>query len=106
MSSNPKKVFVYTEVQLSVPFEQAPWRELNPILKEQKGLIRKTWLSGYQNNSVGGIYEFDGIENAKEFAHNYFPSEAKKLGATFTIRIFDGDVTEEASRYLNSPHYV
>lgn len=100
-----KKAFVYTEVQLSVPFDKAPWRELNPILKAQPGLVRKTWLSGFQNNSVGGFYEFDGIENAKNFALNYFPEECKQLGATATIRVFDGDVTEEASRYLKSPYY-
>ena len=102
---NTPKAYVYTEMQLSVPFDQAPWRKLNPILKAQKGLINKTWLSGYQNNSVGGFYAFDSIENAKEFAHNYFPQEAKSLGASFTLRIFDGEIVEEASRFLSSPHY-
>jgi hypothetical protein len=100
-----KKVFVYTEVQLSIPFDQAPWRELNPILLQQPGLVNKTWLSGYQNNSVGGIYEFNDIENAFKFAHEYFPAEAKKLGAPFTLRIFNGDVVEEASRQMNSVHF-
>lgn len=99
------KAFVYTEVQLSVPFERAPWRKLNPILIEQKGLMNKTWLSGYQNNSVGGFYEFDSLENANAFAHDYFPKEARALGATFTIRVFDGGVTEIASREMRSPHY-
>ena len=59
------KFFVYTEVQLSVPFDQAPWHRLNLILKTQKGLQNKTWLSGVQNNSVGGFYEFDSLENAQ-----------------------------------------
>jgi hypothetical protein len=99
------KFFVYTEVQLSVPFDQVPWRDLNPVLKAQKGFQNKTWLSGVQNNSVGGFYEFDSLENAQAFAHDYFPTEAKKIGAAFTTRIFDGNVTEEASRFLNSPHY-
>lgn len=101
-----KKVFVYTEVQLSVPFDQAPWKALNPILLKQPGLVNKTWLSGYQNNSVGGFYEFDGIENALTFAHEYFPAEAKKLGAAFTLRIFNGDVVETASRELHSVHFI
>lgn len=104
-TNQPKKVFLYTEVQLAIPFEQVPWKQLNPLLQQQPGLLNKTWLSGYQNHSVGGIYEFDGIENARNFAENYFPTEAKKLGATFTIRIFDGDVTEEASRDMKSVHY-
>jgi len=99
------KAYVYTEVQISVPFDQAPWRELNPILKEQPGLINKTWLSGYQNNSVGGFYAFDSIENARRFAQDYFPAEAARLGAAFTTRVFDASVVEEASRFLGSPHY-
>lgn len=100
-----KKAFVYTEIQISNPFDQLPWREINSILKNQPGLVRKTWLSGFQNNSVGGFYEFDGIENARNFALNYFPEECKQIGATATIRIFNGDITEEASRDLKSPHY-
>jgi hypothetical protein len=100
------KAFVYTEVQISVPFDQAPWRELNPVLRAQPGLVNKTWLSGDKNNSVGGFYEFDSLENARQFAYDYFPQEARKIGAAFTTRVFDGNVVEKASRELNSPHYV
>lgn len=100
------KAFVYTEVQLSVPFEKAPWRELNEDLQKQPGLLKKTWLSGVQNHSVGGFYEFDTIENAQSFVQNYFPEEARRLGAAFTTRVFDGEVTEEASRAMRSPHYL
>ena len=99
------KAFVYTEMQFSVPFNKAPWRELNPLIRAQPGFVNKTWLSGFQNNSVGGIYEFDSIENASRFAHDYFPGEARKINAAFTTRVFDGWVTEEASRQLNSVHY-
>ncbi len=97
--------FVYTEVQLNVPFENAPWRELNPTLKKQPGILAKTWLSGLHTNTPGGIYAFDTIENATAFAVNYFPTEAANLNAAFTTRIFDGRVVEEASRQLNSPFY-
>jgi hypothetical protein len=100
------KFFVYTEVQVSIPFEDAPWRELNPILKAQKGLRNKTWLSGVHNNSLGGLYEFDTLENAQAFASDYFPTEAKKIGAAFTTRVFDGNVSEEASRDMRSVHYA
>jgi hypothetical protein len=99
------KAFVYTEVQLSVPFDQAPWRELNPVLLQQPGIANKTWLSGLQNQSVGGFYEFDTIEHAQRFAQDYFPEEARRLGAAFTTRVFDGGVTEEASRAMRSVHY-
>ena len=74
------KAFVYTEMQLSVPFDQAPWRDLNPVLLRQPGLNNKTWLSGVQNQSVGGFYEFDNLADAQTFAQDYFPTEAKKLG--------------------------
>ena len=97
--------FVYTEVQLSVPFEKAPWRELNPTLKRQPGILAKTWLSGLHTKTPGGIYAFDTIENARSFAVNYFPTEAAKLNAAFTTKIFDGKVVEEASRELFSPFY-
>ncbi|MEE2729782.1 MAG: YdhR family protein [Pseudomonadota bacterium] len=97
--------FVYTEVQLSVPFDQAPWRELNPTLKQQPGILSKTWLSGLHTNTPGGIYAFDTLENATNFAVNYFPTEAANLNAAFTTRIFDGSVVEQASKQLKSPFY-
>ncbi|MDX2211087.1 MAG: hypothetical protein SFV20_12120 [Sphingopyxis sp.] len=99
------KAFVYTELQNSLPFKSAPWRELNPVILEQPGFRNKTWLSGVINNSVGGFYEFDSIENAKKFVTGYFPGEARKFGVAQTTRVFDGDVVEEASRYLNSVHF-
>ena len=99
--------FVYTEVQLhAVPFDQmAPWRELNPILKQQPGLLSKTWLSGLHTGTPGGLYAFDSVENARKFALDYFPSEAAKLHAAFYTRVFDAAPTEAASREMNSPYY-
>lgn len=99
------KAFVYTELQISVPFDQAPWREFNPLLLQQPGFRNKTWLAGVANQSVGGFYEFDSIETAKKFVTGYFPAEAKKFGVAQTTRVFDGDVVEEASRFLNSVHF-
>lgn len=99
--------FVYTEVQLhALPFDQvAPWRELDPILKQQPGLLSKTWLSGLHTGTPGGLYAFDSIENARKFAVDYFPTEAAALNAAFYTRIFDASVTEAASRDMNSPYY-
>lgn len=99
------KAFVYTELQISVPFEDAPWREINPVLLRQPGFRNKTWLAGAKNNSLGGLYEFDSIENAKKFVTGYFPAEARKHGVAQTTRVFDGDAVEEASRFLNSMHF-
>jgi hypothetical protein len=103
--TNMSKAFVYTELQNSVPFENAPWRELNPEILKQPGFQNKTWLSGLINQSVGGFYEFDSIENAKKFVTGYFPAEARKFGVAQTTRVFDGEVVEEASRELNSVHF-
>lgn len=98
--------FVYTEVQLHVlPFDNGPWREFNPILKQQPGLLSKTWLSGLHTGTVGGFYAFDTIENAKRFALDYFPTETKALNAAFYTRVFDANATEEASIDMASPFY-
>lgn len=99
------KAFVYTELQIAIPFDSAPWRELNPMILGQPGFRNKTWLAGVGNQSVGGFYEFDSIDNARLFITSYFPGEARKFGVAQTTRLFDGDVVEEASRYLNSVHF-
>ena len=99
------KAFVYTELQISVPFEQAPWREVNPTLLKQPGILNKTWLAGVGNNSLGGLYAFDSIENAQKFVTGYFPNEARKFGVAQTTRIFDAAIVEEASRDMNSVHF-
>ena len=97
--------FVYTEVQVNVPFEKAPWQSRNPVLKQQPGFLAKTWLSGLHTNTLGGIDAFDTVENAKSFALDVFPETATKMNAAFYTRVFDADITEEASRQMNSPYY-
>lgn len=99
------KAFIYTELQISVPFENAPWREVNPTFSQQPGLLNKTWLSGVGNNSLGGIYSFDTVENAQKFVTGYFPSEARQFGVAQTTRVFDASIAEEASRDMNSVHF-
>ncbi len=100
------RAFVYTDVQVSVPFSKAPWRERNPVLRAQKGLISKVWLSGHNTNTLGGLDAFDTVENALDFAINEFPKTAATLNAAFYTRVFDARVTEAASRGLNSPYYL
>lgn len=99
------KAFVYTELQISLPFAEAPWRDINPMLLEQPGFRNKTWLSGVGSQSVGGLYEFESIDAAKAFVTGPFPAEARKFGVAQTTRVFDGDGVEEASRFLNSAHF-
>ena len=97
--------FVYTEVQVNVPFEKAPWQDRNPILKEQKGLLSKLWLSGLHTNTLGGVDAFDTIENALAFAVDDFPKTPAKMNAAFYTRVFDAKAAEGASRDSNSPYY-
>ena len=97
--------FVYTELQVNVPFENAPWRDRNPVLREQTGLISKNWLSGLNTQTLGGLDAFDTVENAVEFAVNVFPKTAEKMNTALYTRVFDANITEEASRYLRSPYY-
>jgi len=99
--------YVYTEVQVGLSrFDDAPWRELNPVLLEQPGLLSKTWLYGVNNGTVGGIYAFETVEQARVFCIDYFPTEAKRLQAAYTTRIFDAKATIEASRAMGSPFVV
>ena len=74
-------------------------------MKQQPGLLAKTWLSGLHTNTLGGVDAFDTVENAKVFALEAFPKTAAKMNAAFYTRVFDADITEEASRQMNSPYY-
>lgn len=109
MNKSLNKVFVYTELQFSVPFSEVPWKKINEGInegiKKQEGFVRKTWLSGLNSNTVGGLYEFDSLEAAQKFAWDYFPNEPRAFGVSFQTKIFDGDIVEEASRDMYSPHY-
>jgi hypothetical protein len=98
--------YVYTEVQLSVkPFSEGPWKAINEKLQQQPGILAKTWLSGLHTGTPGGFYAFDTLENAQNFALNYFPGEAKSLNAAFYTRVFDASGTEQASVGMDSPFY-
>jgi hypothetical protein len=99
------KAFVYTELQLSAPFDTIPWQNINTVIKQQAGFISKTWLSGVGNNSGGGFYAFDSIENAQKFVTGYFPAEAKHFGVAQTTRVFDAVISADASRAINSVYF-
>lgn len=99
------KAFVYTELQIAIPFEEFSWDVANKSLLQQPGLLNKTWLSGIGNNSLGGIYAFDSVEKARKFVTGYFPAEAKKSGVAQTTRLFDAAIVDNASRDLQSVHF-
>ena len=100
------KAFVYTELQISVPFTDAPWREVNASLLKQPGLLNKTWLSGLHTDTLGGLDAFDTVDNARAFALTEFPKTATALNAAFVTRVFDAADVEEASRQLRSPFFA
>jgi len=104
-STMKPKAFIYTELQINIEFNDIPWQRVNADIKKQPGFLNKTWLHGYQAKSGGGLYAFDSIENAQKFVADYFPKEAAGFGVAQTTRIFDAEVTEEASLDMNSVHY-
>ena len=63
-NSMTPKAFVYTEVAISVPFDQAPWPSINETIKKQPGFLNKTWLHGHGTGSIGGFYSFASRENS------------------------------------------
>lgn len=99
------KAFVYTEVQISIPFNDAPWQQINESLLVQPGFLNKTWLSGLGTGSLGGFYAFDSLENAQAFVTGYFPGEARNFGVAHNTRVFDAEAVAEASAPLNSPYF-
>ncbi len=99
------KVFVYAEYQVSIPFSKIDWEPINVEMKKFSGLKSKTWLSGLNTNTVGGFYEFDSVENAQSYIDNLLIPFAKQVNGNLTVKLFDGDVTREASTSMNSPFY-
>ncbi len=54
-----------TEINAAILKEK--FLETAPIYKETLGLIRKNYLSDIENNTAGGVYCFDNMENAKSW---------------------------------------
>lgn len=105
MENNAVKAFVYVEAQISVPFKDYDWANDNPGIKTQPGFISKTWLSGFDNNSIGGFYAFDSVENAKNYATGPMAEKARKLNIGLTTRVFSAEPVEKASRDMASPYF-
>jgi putative monooxygenase ydhR len=99
------KAFVYTEVAISAPFDQAPWKKINEDIKKQPGFLNKTWLQGHANQSLGGLYSFDSQENARKFVTGYFPTEPRAFGVAHNTRVFDAEVVMDASNDMGSVHF-
>jgi hypothetical protein len=101
-----QKIFLYAEYQTSIPFQEIDWAPVNDAMKQCTGLKSKTWLSGINTHSVGGFYEFDSLENARKYVDDMLLPFGRTIGASLSVRLFDGEVTRDASRGMSSPFYV
>jgi len=100
------KVFLYAEIQVSIPFAKLDWAPINIAMRQEKGLKSKTWLSGINSNTIGGFYEFESLADAKAYADGYLARTAKQLGGNLSVKLFDADVVAEASRGIGSPFFT
>ncbi|MBD2560275.1 MULTISPECIES: YdhR family protein [Nostoc] len=100
------KVFVYAEYQVSIPFSQIDWVPINIEMKKFPGLRSKTWLNGVNNNTIGGFYEFDSVENAQNYIDGLLIPFTKQVNGNLTVKLFDGHATKEASIGMSSPFYA
>ena len=98
------KIFLYVEYQISKDFTELDIDEINAQMKEFPGLISKTWLSGVNNKSLGGFYEWDTLENVQNYIDNYLVPGVKYFG-NLTVKLFNGDIVSDASKGMNSPFY-
>ncbi len=98
------KIFLYVEYQTSKDFNEVDIETVNPAMKENPGLVSKTWLSGVNTRSLGGFYEFDSLENAQNYIDNFLVPGVPEYG-NLTVKLFDGDMAGSASRDMNSPYY-
>lgn len=103
--TDPSRVFLYAEFQVSAPFGEAVWSEANPAMHTVPGLRNKTWLSGIGTHSVGGFYEFDSVANARSYAEGMLSEFAKSAGGSLTVKLFNGDVVADASKAMRSPFF-
>ena len=65
--------FAFTEAQISAPFDHAPWRNMNLVVKAQPGLLHKTWLSGARTQSVGGFHALRHGRQRHPLRHRLLP---------------------------------
>jgi hypothetical protein len=100
-----EKIFLYAEYQVSVPFDQIDWAPINPEMKKFEGLKSKTWLSGINNHTVGGFYEFSSVDGAQKYIDGLLIPFAQKINGNLSVKLFNGDIVAEASKDMNSPFY-
>ena len=101
----PNSVFLYAEYQVSMPFQALDWKDANERMLKFPGLLSKTWLSGINTQTVGGFYEFDSLENARKYVGEVLVPLAQRLNGSLSVKLFDAQVTRDASVGMKSPFY-
>lgn len=99
------KVFLYAEYQATVAFLDVNWDEINNEMKQFRGLVSKTWLSGINTKTIGGFYEFETQQDAQTYIDKLLIPFTKQIGGNLTVKLFDGDIVKSASVEMNSPYY-
>ena len=100
-----EKVFLYAEYQVSIPFEEIDWSPINSEMQKFDGLKSKTWLSGINNHSVGGFYEFSSLQDAQKYIDELLIPFTKQVSGNLSVKLFNGDVVADASKGMASPYY-
>jgi hypothetical protein len=57
--TQPSRVFLYAEFQVSVPFSEGVWREANPAMHTVPGLRSKGHAEIFAARSHAGLREFE-----------------------------------------------
>lgn len=99
------KVFLYVEYQISKDFETLNIEEINHAMKQNEGLISKTWLSGVNTKTLGGFYQFDSCENAQKYIDTFLIPGIPTYG-NLIVRLYNGEIVATASKDMNSPYFT
>ena len=103
MASNA--VFLYVELGQAKFFKDVDWKEINHGMKQYDGLLSKTYLQGLDDQSLGGFYHFDCRMNAEKYIAGFLKPLAKRSNITLTCKLFETNLTREASKEMNSPFF-
>ena len=99
-------VYLHVEFPTFIPMDELDWKQINVEMRKYQGLISKTWLSGINNDTVGGFYEFETKENAENYVENYLKKITEEtLNVKGKYTIYSKDATKKQSIEMNSPYF-
>ena len=89
----------------SIDFSDESLRGYRAEMKKFEGLKSKTWLSGINNHTVGGFYEFTSLDCAQKYIDELLIPFTKQINGNLSVKLFNGEVVEEGSKGKDSPFY-